>query len=328
MKGRVSALMFSNNSRFLNFHSVALLSGPASTGSHRALIGVPLRRSRLTSNERTEGVQKGGPWLYKSHGASENVWLISSDTVPSERDREPLELIKTSQAPPPPPNPLKLLTMALDGCGLFCKYALIIFNLIFAVLGFALLGLGLWLRFSGNTRAIFQIEELHSSAFVMAVTILIVLGSVMLIVVMFGDYGTCNEKGWALQVFSVLLSILAGAEVAFGVLGYVHRETVGGKIVEFYSSMYALYLTSSGDQVIAATLGFLHNMLHCCGMTGITTFEWVQSTCPQPDGFLEHFKMPGCPAVIASFYDSKSQVVMAVFLGTGALLWLCPSCSN
>lgn len=31
-------------------------------------------------------------------------------------------------------------------------------------------------------------------------TILIVLGSVMLIVVIFGDYGTCNEKRCALQV--------------------------------------------------------------------------------------------------------------------------------
>ncbi|KAL6103364.1 uncharacterized protein ACO6RY_02778 [Pungitius sinensis] len=217
--------------------------------------------------------------------------------------------------------------MALDGCGHFCKYALIIFNIIFAVLGVALLGLGLWLRFSDSTRAIFQIQELNSSAFVTVVTILIVLGSVMLIVVMFGDYGTCNEKRGALQVFTVLVSFLATAEVAFGVLGYANRHAVGGKMVEFYSTMYALYLTSGGDLFIAATLSFIHNMLHCCGMTGIAPFEWVQSTCPSPDGFFEHIKMPGCPAIIGSFYDSKAQLVMAIFLGTGALLLIAAICS-
>lgn len=34
-------------------------------------------------------------------------------------------------------------------------------------------------------------------------TVLIVLGSIMLVVVMFGDYGACNEKRCALQVVSV-----------------------------------------------------------------------------------------------------------------------------
>lgn len=98
------------------------------------------------------------------------------------------------------------------------------------VFGLAFLVLGLWLRFSGNTRAIFQVEELNSSAFVMCelvfysnpypsvsfsdmhslivsliscepgVTVLIVLGTVMVILVMFGDYGACNEKRTALQV--------------------------------------------------------------------------------------------------------------------------------
>ncbi|GLD48660.1 CD9 antigen-like isoform X1 [Lates japonicus] len=92
--------------------------------------------------------------------------------------------------------------MALDGCGLVCKYILVLFNIIFAVVGFALLGLGLWLRFSNNTRGIFEVEALNSSAFVVGVTVLIALGSVMLIVVVFGDYGACNEKRCALQVMT------------------------------------------------------------------------------------------------------------------------------
>ncbi|XP_018523231.1 CD9 antigen isoform X2 [Lates calcarifer] len=217
--------------------------------------------------------------------------------------------------------------MALDGCGLVCKYILVLFNIIFAVVGFALLGLGLWLRFSNNTRGIFEVEALNSSAFVVGVTVLIALGSVMLIVVVFGDYGACNEKRCALQVFSALLAILAGAEVVFGVLAYSKRYEVGASMAEFYASIYTLYVTSGGDAAIGVTLKFVHEMLHCCGVTGAKIIEVVQSTCPKPDGLIEHIVMPNCPTVITTVFDNKASLVMGIFFGTGALLIVALVCS-
>ncbi|KAI3359338.1 hypothetical protein L3Q82_002847 [Scortum barcoo] len=108
--------------------------------------------------------------------------------------------------------------MALDGCGQVCKYILFIFNLIFAVVGFAFLGLGLWRRFR-NTG--FQQHHFQTDV---AVTVLITLGVVMLIVVALGAYGACNEKRCALQVFSALLAILALAEVVVGILAYSSKD--------------------------------------------------------------------------------------------------------
>ncbi|XP_053195079.1 CD9 antigen isoform X2 [Scomber japonicus] len=217
--------------------------------------------------------------------------------------------------------------MALDGCGLLCKYILLVFNLIFAVVGFAFLGLGLWLRFSDNTRGIFEIETLNSTAFVTGVTVLIVMGAVMLIVVAFGDYGACNEKRCSLQVFTVLLAILAVAEVAIGVLAYSRSDEVGLHITEFYSSMYALYLTS-GDPAIGITLTFIHKMLHCCGVTGVPVIELAKKTCPKPDGILEHLIMPNCPGIIVDVFNSKAPLVMGIFIGTGALLIIALVCSS
>lgn len=43
---------------------------------------------------------------------------------------------------------------------------------------------------------------LSRSVLLTGVTVLITLGAVMLFVVMFGDYGACNEKRCALQVVS------------------------------------------------------------------------------------------------------------------------------
>ncbi|KAM6905493.1 CD9 antigen [Xenentodon cancila] len=217
--------------------------------------------------------------------------------------------------------------MALDGCGVVCKYVLIIFNIIFALVGMAFLGFGLWLRFSGNTRGIFSVADLNSSTFVIGVTVLITLGSVMLIMVMFGDYGACNEKRCALQVFTTLVAMLAAGEVVIGVLVYSKSDKVAQNVGEFYASLYSLYV-SSGDPAIAVSLTFIHNALHCCGLTGISLVEMVQETCPKPDGFLEKIKMPSCPGTISSVFDSKAPLVMGMFLGTGALLILALICST
>ncbi|XP_061556799.1 CD9 antigen isoform X1 [Phycodurus eques] len=216
--------------------------------------------------------------------------------------------------------------MALDGCGLVCKYILLLFNLIFAVLGFALLGLGLWLRFSDNTRPIFEINALNSSTFVLGVILLIALGTVMLVVVTVGDYGACSEKKYALQVFSVLLFILAVAETVVGVLAYTWREEVGMRVVEFYTSIYTLFAVS-GDAGIGVTLMFIHKMLHCCGVTGVTLLEAVSQTCPEPKSFFENIAMPTCPGVITDFFNSNAPMVMGIFIGTGALLIIALICS-
>uniref|UniRef100_A0AAZ3RXB6 Tetraspanin n=1 Tax=Oncorhynchus tshawytscha TaxID=74940 RepID=A0AAZ3RXB6_ONCTS len=115
--------------------------------------------------------------------------------------------------------------MALDGCGQLCKCILILFNILFALVGFAMLGLGLWLRFSSETRGFFDID-LNTQQFVIGVSVLIALGAVILLVAVFGDYGACNENRTALGVFSCLLAILAGLEIGAGVFAYMRSDEV------------------------------------------------------------------------------------------------------
>ncbi|XP_026180340.1 23 kDa integral membrane protein isoform X2 [Mastacembelus armatus] len=172
-----------------------------------------------------------------------------------------------------------------------------------------------------------QICPLHFQPHLRFVTVLIILGSVMLIVVMFGDYGACGEKICALQVFSTLVSILAIAEFVVGVLAWSQRQEIGLSIAEFYTSLYALYVKGGGDPAIGVTLMFIQGALHCCGITGMSVIEVAQKTCPEPDGFFEHIKMDSCPVVIATIFDSKATLVMWLFIGTGVLLIIAVICS-
>ncbi|XP_053708052.1 CD9 antigen isoform X1 [Synchiropus splendidus] len=215
--------------------------------------------------------------------------------------------------------------MAVGGCGVVCKYIIIIFNIVLAGLGLAFLGFGLWLRFGENTRPIFQIEELNSSVFVTAVTLLIIVGSVMLLLIAFGYHGACNERRCSLIVYSVLLSILVATVVLVGFLSYTRRDKVGKYLSQFYSELYTLYVATS-DPAIGVVLTFIQEIVHCCGMTGITLVELVKMTCPRPDSFFDHF-MPRCPRVIANLFDQKASLVMGIFVVTGGLLVTAVICS-
>uniref|UniRef100_A0AAV2KFR5 Tetraspanin n=1 Tax=Knipowitschia caucasica TaxID=637954 RepID=A0AAV2KFR5_KNICA len=220
---------------------------------------------------------------------------------------------------------IQILIMAVDGCGLVCKYIIILFDCIFAVLGAAMLCLGLWLRFSDSTRAIFQIEDFNSTTFVISVIVLIVLGTLMLIVVSFGDYGACSEKTGSLKVFSCLVAILAGAEIIIGVLAYTNSKAVGDWMANFYVDLYTVYVATA-DPGIALTLTFLQKMLYCCGLSGIPLVDLAKKTCPAPKGFWDGLKMPACPSTITTVFDGRAPLVLGSFLGTGALLitaWWC-----
>ncbi|KAF3846794.1 hypothetical protein F7725_003872 [Dissostichus mawsoni] len=140
------------------------------------------------------------------------------------------------------------------------------------LVGFVFLGLGLWLRFSDGTRAFFEIEDFNST-----VTVLIITGLVMLIVVVFGVYGACNEKRCPLLTFSALVTILAVAVVVFGGIAYSSKEE-----------------------------------LQCCGLTGVTLLDFAKETCPDPDSFWEHIKMDACPGVIVDVFNRNAPVVMGL----------------
>ncbi|XP_034449059.1 CD9 antigen-like [Hippoglossus hippoglossus] len=198
--------------------------------------------------------------------------------------------------------------MGLDGCGTVCVYVIVLFNIALAVAGSAFLALGLFLRFNVNTRVVFEIASLKSWVFVMDVKIIIVLGTFMLITALFGFIGSSSKKKWALETFSGLLSFLLFSAMALLGLTFWKSDAVAMNIMEFYISMYALY--DGVDPVIGTTLRIIHNLLHCCGVTGIGLIE---TTCPKPSGFLEHFVMPNCPEKIAGFFDRKAPLIGVLF---------------
>ncbi|KAM4535328.1 CD9 antigen-like isoform 2-T2 [Fundulus diaphanus] len=220
------------------------------------------------------------------------------------------------------------------GCGVICKYILIVFNIVFAVAGFASLVFGLWLHSLHNTKEIFDIgsdndnkESIDLKVFNIAVYILVTLGSVMAAMGIFGEYAACNGKKIALLVFSVLVFLLAVAEITVGGLAYSSRHEVGKKLEDFYKDVHQLYVKNE-DEAVATILTFLHSLLQCCGLTGIQHIELIKKTCQKLDDISEHTHNHSCSERVGAFFESKAPLVLGFFVGTGVILIAEGICSS
>ncbi|XP_076121521.1 CD9 antigen isoform X1 [Alosa pseudoharengus] len=214
--------------------------------------------------------------------------------------------------------------MGVDGCGQMCKCILILFNVIFAIVGFAMVGLGLGLRLSSETRGLFDIE-LKTQEFVIFVVVLIVLGSLMLIISIFGFHGACNENLSSLGIFAILLAIMAGVEIGAGVLVFMRSKEVSERIINLYASVYAQFVNTH-DPSLATTLRIIHEAFDCCGVGGLLE-PFVRETCPNKD-FFGTLTTSACPAVILNLFQDKAPLIMGFFLTTAALMIIALVCSS
>ncbi|XP_041093836.1 CD9 antigen isoform X3 [Polyodon spathula] len=215
--------------------------------------------------------------------------------------------------------------MAVDGCGQCCKVLLVIFNIIFAVVGLAMLGLGLWLRFSSETRGFFDID-LNTQSFIIGVIVLISTGALMLLVAILGHCGLCNESRSTLGTFLVFVGVLCGAEIAAGVLAFVNKDALVQNLSEFYQTIYLQYLNKR-DPSQAVTLRIFHNALNCCGIGGVLE-PFVQDTCPKKEGIWDTLNTSSCLTAIANLFNSNAPVVLWSFIGIAVLLIVALICAS
>lgn len=189
------------------------------------------------------------------------------------------------------------------------RCVLIFINCIFKVVGFWVLGLGLWLKFGPNTHHIYDLGDRYKQygTFVEGVRRVLALGSVMLVMSVFGNYGAGRMKSCPLKVFSVLVAILIVALVVIG----VEVELYGPEIVEFYVLLSDIY-KYSGDPAVSVSLTALSSVLHCCGPTGRD-----QDTQKNPCS--DDLDIPGCP---------MSARNLSTFIVTEVILFIALICST
>nr|XP_020441454.1 CD81 antigen [Monopterus albus] len=167
--------------------------------------------------------------------------------------------------------------MGVEGCTKCIKYLLFFFNFIFWLAGGVILGVALWLRHEPKTSSLLELhyEGDHApTTFYISVHILIAVGAVMMVVGFLGCYGAIQESQCLLGTFFTCLVILFACEVAAGIWGFMHRDTVAKEMIAFYDSIYDKAISNTDKQKekpASAVIKVFHDTLSCCGKDPGTT---------------------------------------------------------
>ncbi|KAK2853433.1 hypothetical protein Q5P01_006094 [Channa striata] len=190
--------------------------------------------------------------------------------------------------------------MGVEGCTKCIKYMLFFFNFIFWLAGCVILGVALWLRHDPQTSNLLELQfdgAQAPSTFYISVHILIAVGAVMMVVGFLGCYGAIQESQCLLGTFFVCLVILFACEVAAGIWGFMHKDTVSKEMINYYDSVYDKGLEQSltdpeKKKAAAAVLKVFHETLNCCGkgqatgvFTSITDALGMTDICPSSPTF-------------------------------------------
>ncbi|KAI5608687.1 hypothetical protein C0J50_6581 [Silurus asotus] len=174
-----------------------------------------------------------------------------------------------------------VIIMALSGCGQICKWIVILFNILFSLLGLGLLAGALYLRLSANIPG-----ELQTNHFIFMLGLCIAIAVVILITAVVGDCGSWSENKSTLSVYCSLMFLLAAASAIGGGVAFVNNKEFSNHVAEFYATIYAQYLIK-GDIIRAFLLKLFHNAFDCCGLGGtMQTIMGITNICPQQTSIL------------------------------------------
>ncbi|KAG8548429.1 hypothetical protein GDO81_025370 [Engystomops pustulosus] len=164
--------------------------------------------------------------------------------------------------------------MASGGCMKVIKYFLFLFNLLFFALGGVLLGFGIWILVDKTS----FIAILHSSSSSLQIGsyILIGVGGVTMVMGFLGCIGAVNEVRCLLGTYFTFLLLILIAQVAAGVLIYLHRESLKTEMSDIIHELIVTYNPNDSANVSAeVTWDYIQRNLNCCGWVDYQ--NWTQN---------------------------------------------------
>ncbi|XP_070563789.1 tetraspanin-4-like [Ptychodera flava] len=171
----------------------------------------------------------------------------------------------------------------VEGCARIVKFIVFFFNLLFWLVGLAVMSVGIWLRVSKGDYGTLVTSVPYASA----ANLIIAVGLIVMIIGFVGCLGAWKENKCLLMTFFILLLIIFIIEIAAGILGYVYRGKVEKYVKEDMMAGMANY-DQAGQEGLTGTWDRLQTQEECCGVTDyrdwFTAFPnkngtWLPDSC-------------------------------------------------
>lgn len=145
------------------------------------------------------------------------------------------------------------------------KYLLFVFNFLFFLTGFVLIGIGLWLNIEQD-----EFEGISDFNYISVGNVGIAAGAIIVIVAFFGCCGAITESRYMLLGFFLLLLLIFILEISAGIAAYVMRGEIKDELrKQLEERIPDLYYTETG---IWNAMNAIQKEFACCGVNGIT--DW------------------------------------------------------
>ncbi|XP_074653470.1 tetraspanin-6-like [Tubulanus polymorphus] len=164
---------------------------------------------------------------------------------------------------------------------------LIIFNIIWVIIGLAFLAVGIVVRVAGANyfnaafAALpggatmqpvkdFDIESFLQSAFIP----LIVIGAVFFLFGFLGCCGACCNSGSLLMIYAILVSIILLVQIAGIIIFFVKRDLIVGAVKEpLTNAIHKNFAGYNATDYLSLFVNFAQFQFGCCGVDSYTVFD-------------------------------------------------------
>ncbi|XP_038075191.1 CD81 antigen-like [Patiria miniata] len=165
-----------------------------------------------------------------------------------------------------------------EGCVLCLRCLMVFFNTLLWLAGVAMLGFGLWLRYSqqffpnltpsGDEEAVSAVTAYNIGTYV-----LMAAGGVIMAIGILGCCGAIKESLCLLGLYFVVLFLLFGMEVGASAWIYLNRAELGNKVGDYFE----LLVTEkyADDEASRVAVDYTQSSLECCGANGHE--DWLDS---------------------------------------------------
>ncbi|CAH2217318.1 23 kDa integral membrane protein-like isoform X2 [Pararge aegeria] len=218
------------------------------------------------------------------------------------------------------------------GCGTsFVKYVLFFFNLVVALFGLAVIGVGVAVLLKWSV-----LTDILRGHLTVAPWVFIVIGAIMFVIAFFGCCGAIRESHCMVVTYAIFLLVIIIAQVVLAVLMFTYGESIKNSLVQ---SVNALFDKRATDPSVNVVFNNIEEQLNCCGKNGPFDYGVAppKSCCPHMGVVGSTINQctvidankNGCAPVVGELYETWNKPIAGIAIGVacveivGALFALC-----
>uniref|UniRef100_A0A1I7TCU7 Tetraspanin n=1 Tax=Caenorhabditis tropicalis TaxID=1561998 RepID=A0A1I7TCU7_9PELO len=223
----------------------------------------------------------------------------------------------------------------VQGCGNKCvKYFFWLINLLFFVLGCAIVGLSIWLLVDKNSLATVAstvkvdlsqvLSQINIQQFNLILYVALAIGGALLILGFFGCCGSCCESVCAIVIYFLLVLILFVIEVIAIVLYFVKKnDLLQGFVTVWREELVSKYNT---QQQVHQVLDQIQSSLQCCGAAGCS--DYVQYGAFPTSCQCATVQQQGCATLLWNAFQNNLiyvafVLIIVLFVEVLAMIFAC-----